>query len=246
MSYPLGFLTVNDMKAKLLESIRHLADEGALNGFVSITSHRFGDILGTSQQTASLRLVRLEREGMIERRMGFRGQMVRITSLGRELLRKEYLALKDLFENAPDVVLEGRIVSGLGEGEYYVALEGYMQQFRELLGFEPYPGTLNVKVEPPHRRAMEELLSQEGIAILGFTSQGRTFGQGKCIPVLLNGIEVVVMVPKRTHHDNILEILAPLFLRKELKLNDGDLVRVSFSRKRLNPDGGEGDRNRAG
>ena len=39
-----------------------------------------------------------------------------------------------------------KIVSGMGEGAYYMSLKGYRNQFIEKLGYEPYPGTLNVKL----------------------------------------------------------------------------------------------------
>jgi len=34
-------------------------------------------------------------------------------------------------------------MTGLGEGKYYIGQEGYLRQFRELLGFPPMHGTLS-------------------------------------------------------------------------------------------------------
>ena len=42
--------------------------------------------------------------------------------------------------------LEGKVVSGMGEGAYYMSLEGYRMQFNDKLGYEPYAGTLNLKL----------------------------------------------------------------------------------------------------
>ena len=46
----------------------------------------------------------------------------------------------------PSVTLEGTVFTGLGEGAYYISKEAYRKQFTEKLGFEPYPGTLNLKL----------------------------------------------------------------------------------------------------
>ena len=35
----------------------------------------------------------------------------------------------------------------MGEGSYYMSLKGYKKQFKEKLGYEPFPGTLNLKLE---------------------------------------------------------------------------------------------------
>jgi len=38
-------------------------------------------------------------------------------------------------------------VSGKGEGRFYSSKRKYAEQFSENLGFLPYPGTLNVKLD---------------------------------------------------------------------------------------------------
>jgi riboflavin kinase len=42
--------------------------------------------------------------------------------------------------------LFGRVVSGKGEGRYYMSLPPYKEKFKNILGFEPYEGTLNIKL----------------------------------------------------------------------------------------------------
>ena len=45
-------------------------------------------------------------------------------------------------------MLNGTVQSGLGEGAYYMSLRPYTDQFLEILGFSPFPGTLNVQLLP--------------------------------------------------------------------------------------------------
>ena len=42
--------------------------------------------------------------------------------------------------------LFGRVVSGKGEGKYYMSLPPYKEKFKNILEFEPYEGTLNIKL----------------------------------------------------------------------------------------------------
>ena len=44
-------------------------------------------------------------------------------------------------------MLSGTVVSGRGEGRKYVELEWVKQQVKEKLGFDPYPGTLNLRLD---------------------------------------------------------------------------------------------------
>ena len=50
-------------------------------------------------------------------------------------------------EEAQVIVLEGEVISGLYEGAYYISKNGYRTQIIEKLGFDPYPGTLNLKLK---------------------------------------------------------------------------------------------------
>jgi len=127
------------------------------------------------------------------------------------------------------MVIEGIVFSGLGEGAYYVTREPYRKQFIEKLGFDPYPGTLNLKLTSWYdahlRRELEE---QPGIEIPGFKNENRTYGPVKCFPARINGKEKgAVILALRTHYDSsVIEIIAPSYLRNTLKLKDGNKVKV--------------------
>jgi len=116
--------------------------------------------------------------------------------------------------------MRGKILSGLGQAQYFLTREGYSRQFVEKLGFIPFPGTLNVLLEEPFPA------EQEAIKIEGFAEEGRTFGECKCYRIRLNGIEAAVVRPERSRYPpELIEVIAPVQLRA-LGLEDGDPVEV--------------------
>ena len=197
-----------------------------------MSSRSLGLQLGVSQQTASRRLQRLEREGLIERIVSRRGERVKLTDAGLELLREVYYALA--FTVPPKLVdtieFEGVVFSGLGEGGYYMSLEGYVRQIEEKFGFKPYPGTLNVRLtgrsELLKRVKLDEYPS---IMISGFSDGKRTYGSVRAYKASINGYRpAAVVIPSRTVHKiDVIEVIAPVNLREQLDLRDGDHVRVT-------------------
>ena len=203
-----------------------LAQMGVRSTPYKLTSKALASRLGISQQTAARWLVELEKRGLIWREPGPRGQGIKLTRAGLRVLHKLYHDLGAIL--APSRILElvGRVTSGLGEGSYYVRQEGYRKQFKRELGFDPYPGTLDLKLDKASLERKEVLHELLGKHIEGFATSERTFGPVKCFPATLRGTEVAVVLPLRTHLTNMIEILAPKRLRKELKLKDGDEVKV--------------------
>ena len=212
---------------EMLEVLKALALMNATKRVLKISSKELAEKIGQSVQTAARKLKELEEEGLIERTLTKDGQFVVITEKGKELLYKEYLDYKRIFEGEGEIVIRGKVFSGLGEGRYYVSLEGYKKQFEEKLGFTPYPGTLNIKIPREQMFFRTKLDEEEGILIEGFKTAERTFGEVKAFKCRINGIEGAVVIPKRTHYPkDVLEVIAPVKLRDVLKLKDGDWVEV--------------------
>ena len=71
-----------------------------------------------------------------------------IEESGIHRLNKIYKSLQMIMESThpTSIMLEGTLFTGLGEGAYYVTRDDYRKQFIEKLGFDPYPGTLNIKL----------------------------------------------------------------------------------------------------
>lgn len=207
-------------------SLKKLALLGAHKNAVEISSIEFASHIDSSPQTAARRLKNLEDANHISRQVMHSGQMVSITKSGLEELKKELNDYQAIFSgNGTKNILRGKLVTGLGEGQYYISLEGYRTQFIEKLGFDPYPGTLNLKLD--EKSIVQRKRINGNIRISGFTDQNRTFGNGSCFNVMISGIKGAVIIPERTHYpEDIIEIIAPVNLRDYLKVKDGSSVAV--------------------
>ncbi len=113
--------------------------------------------------------------------------------------------------------------SGFGEGAYFITRSVYRDQFREKLGFDPFPGTLNIEVGDPE--IVERI--REGAPVI---QGGGGFGDVLYVKALLNGVvEGAILFPLKTHHrQGCLEFVAPVNLRKTFKLRDGDTVSLDI------------------
>ncbi|MCX6651265.1 MAG: DUF120 domain-containing protein [Methanomassiliicoccales archaeon] len=211
---------------KFVTALRRIALMGGLHDYVALSSRELGDMLDMSQQSASKRILELLDDKLIERDLGARRQRIRITSKGSDMLRKEYIEYQKIFELKDEMVIKGSVIEGMGEGQYYVTQPGYMEQFRDKLGFKPYEGTLNVKLLPTERHKIETLRNGRTIDIEGFERNGRTFGDVHCIPASIQNVECAVVLPSRSHYEDILEIICKFHLRRTLGLEDGDPVEV--------------------
>jgi riboflavin kinase len=101
-------------------------------------------------------------------------------------------------------------------------------QIIEKLGFDPYPGTLNLKLTDSSDIYFRDVLSHRaGILIKGFSDGKRTYGSVKAFKAKVRGIDAAVLLIERTHYGrDILEVIAPVNLRQALNLKDGDRVSV--------------------
>ncbi len=209
--------------------IYRLAKMGALHGEALLNTKVFGEAVGFSQQTASRKLVELERLGYVRRRISKSGQAITITGKGRRLLEEVYADLSSLLREVGVLCIYGRVFSGFGEGRYYIMLPGYRSQIRDKLGFDPYPGTLNIRLEPESLGARRLLESLNSVLIKGFEHEGRRLGAIKCFRALIAGrVEGGLLLIERTHYGpDVVELVAPVCLRRVLNLCDGDLVEVT-------------------
>jgi len=123
-----------------------------------------------------------------------------------------------------EIVLKGNVFSGNKRGKLFVDLPWVKKQIKEKLGFNPYIGTLNLQL--PNKTALDRLREADGIIIV----PEKGYFEGKCFKVLVNGkIKGAVVLPDVPDYPtNLLEILAPVNLRKTLELKDRMEVEVSI------------------
>lgn len=216
---------------KPLFTLYKLAEAGAHRRTVKVSTEYLAEKMNVSQQTASRHLIELEEKRWIERTITPEGCLIKITEVGTDKLKRLHSSLRLIIEAEypPSLTLEGVLFTGLGEGAYYVMQDGYRRQFMEKLGFDPYPGTLNLKLTSNYdRKARSELGVYPSIEIEGFKGESRTFGPVKCYPAVINNKEKgAVLLAFRSHYNSsVIEVIAPTFLRSKLKLKDGNKVKV--------------------
>jgi riboflavin kinase len=221
------------IKPVLVLTLVELVKLGAHQSLVPLSSEKLAEKLGQSQQSASQHLQELESLGYIERRRSAK-PAVKLTDAGQDVVRAYYSSLKVALDGKPKGIrFVGKVFQGLGEGAYYIGLPAYKAQFAKALGFDPYPGTLNLKlesaIEVEHKK---ELRGYDGLRIEGFQKDGRTYGGARCYRARVGkkALESAVLVIDRTHYDDsVLEIISPHYLRGALGLKNGDELEANVS-----------------
>ena len=217
------------MKAQHLAALIAIAEHGIERGAM-LTTQGFATQLGISQQSASRLLLELEQERHISRKVEKTGQDVTLTTKGRTALEAFRNRLNAAFAPKPKT-LTGAVKTGLGEGAYYMKLDGYRKQFERRLGYAPFPGTLNLIVAKETGDTVYE--DPSFFTIEGFTANGRSFGglrAKRCVISMgKEHADGAIIIPDRTSHDaETVEVIAKVNLRQKLGLRDGGKVRVEY------------------
>ncbi len=228
-------------------TLTKLLSIGAMEDYVETTSTQISRVINRSQQTASKILIELENEGLIIRIKNSKRFKVRVTTKGYEIIKDIYEMIKNSMDKSNNniIIFKGKIVTGMGEGSYYMSLEGYKSQFKSKLGYEPFPGTLNVKIDDKiYIDSRRQLLNYPSIYIKGFKNQDRTFGWVKCFPAIITKenrnkqpqeeeenkeitLNSHVLLLERTHHDNsLIEVISPLCIKDTADLKNGDMISI--------------------
>jgi riboflavin kinase len=223
---------MTELKIQHILTLTHLLSKGAKHNFVTITTSSLGRNIKKSQQAASKHLLELENKNFIERIISGRKISVKITPKGYlELVKLSNVLQKNLTSSPSNVLLKGTLVSGLGEGAYYMSLEGYSKQFKTKIGYIPFPGTFNVKLgKKEYTEAISQFEEMEGIHIDGYSDGKRTYGWVKCFKAKLNStINCQLIRLERSHHDtSIIELISKNSLRKTAKLSDNSKVTITI------------------
>ena len=223
---------MSGLKIQHIFTLTQLLSKGARYNFVQLTSSSLGKSIQKSQQAASKYLVELESGGFIERFMKGRKVFVRITNKGyAELVKLHSLLDSSLGTFPSSIELKGKIISGMGEGAYYMSLKGYTKQFKSKIGYVPFPGTLNVKLyQKEHVEAIQQLDDLDGQKINSFSDGKRTFGWVKCFTATLNRtINCQLIRLERTHYDNsIIELISKNNICKTADLKIGSQISIKI------------------
>ena len=123
------------------------------------------------------------------------------------------------------LILSGTIVRGLGEGTYFMSMKHYKNEIRKKLGFDAYPGTLNLRVSINKINLFKKI---NPIKIDGFKNNNKIFGAASCYKAKIQGISGSIIIPELTKHKNIIEFIAPIHLKSELTLKDRERVKIEL------------------
>ena len=221
-----------ELKIQHILTLSYLLSKGAKHNYVSITTASLGKSIKKSQQAASKHLLELEQNQFIDRIMSGRNVSVKITPKGfSEMVKLSTTLQKSLNSFPSHVELNGTLVSGMGEGAYYMGLKGYTKQFKSKIGYVPFPGTLNVRLDKKiHQEAVKQFETLDGIKIKSFSDGKRTYGWVKCFPAKLNNsINCDMILLERTHHDNsVVELISKTCMRKTGNLKDGSKITIKI------------------
>ncbi len=119
--------------------------------------------------------------------------------------------------------LIGFVQDGLSKGASFTQLDWVREQFRDKVGFEPYPGTLNVHVV--NSVALAIWRTRPGILIAPGTSD---YSAARCYPVKVGGRETAAWILPEVpdYPADLVELMAPVSLRAALQLKTGDIVSI--------------------
>lgn len=130
-----------------------------------------------------------------------------------------------------DKVIKGRVFSGLGKGAYFTQLDWVKQQCLEKLGFIPFAGTLNIQVSEGYLDLAQQMRAEAGIDVV---PPSPDFCPAKAIPISIGNIKAAIIVPHaeeftdEVHSADIIEVIAPVEVKKALDIKDGDEVVITL------------------
>ena len=226
------YLDIFDLSNREVALLIYLAQNRAAEKEIEITTIQLANFFKISQQTASRCLLKLNSMNIVLWKSSPKGSLVKLTSKGIHILDQLRFELeKALHPDLTSITLKGTVFTGRGEGRYYVSQPAYLKSFKKQLGYEPFHGTLNIRISPNYIDNLDLIRGSWPIIIEGFESEERPFDDVLCYPLVIVGLDekVAGIIPRRTHYGaNVLELISKVNLREKLKLDDDDEITIEF------------------
>jgi riboflavin kinase, archaea type len=123
------------------------------------------------------------------------------------------------------IALEGIVTSGVGEGAFFLSLPWVRRAIGQAVGFDPYPGTLNIRLGSAEIVARWREIRTSSALLLQPPSREQC--GGRLVPIVVApDVPAAVVIPDVTRYgDDVLEVVAAVHLRTRLGLRDGERVR---------------------
>ena len=120
------------------------------------------------------------------------------------------------------LILKCTVTRGLGEGTFFMSIAQYKKEIKNKLGFDSYPGTLNLKI---NKKQIDILKGITAIRINGFKSGNKLFGGIRCYRAKIKSVHGSIIIPDMNKHkEDVIEFIAPVHVRSQLNLNDGGKI----------------------
>ncbi len=120
--------------------------------------------------------------------------------------------------------ITGAMATGLGQGTGFTSLDWAREAFRDRLGIDPFPGTVNVIVTSDQERAAWRLVkSWPGIVL---PPPRPDWCNSRCYHARINNrIDAAIVLPEiDLYPEDQIELIAAVGVREALDLKDGDPV----------------------
>ena len=122
------------------------------------------------------------------------------------------------------IEFSGTVISGNGDGKKFMELPWVKQQITEKLGFTPYAGTLNLKLteeSAKQRKLVEKTPSAKVLPADGYS-------KGLLFKAFIGIVQCAIVIPQVAGYPNdLLEVIASVYLREALQLEDGCEITVT-------------------
>ncbi len=121
----------------------------------------------------------------------------------------------------------GRVASGIGRGAEFLQIAWVREELRQKLGLTPFPGTLNLRVEPPARATL--FARRQSFLRIADPAAPTCPGYLQRVTLRANGQvchSAYLILPELTMYKDVLEVIAAENLRQTLRLQDGDRVEI--------------------
>lgn len=128
------------------------------------------------------------------------------------------------------MVLEGHLVDGLGRAADFTRLDWVRRQLIELVGIDPFPGTLNLTLgDDMNLTRWRQWRSMPGYVL---EPADPAFCRARCYPVQVAGcVPAAVLLPEVTDYpEDKVELVAALPIRQYLSLGAAARLRVELCR----------------
>lgn len=129
--------------------------------------------------------------------------------------------------------VKGQVFSGLGRGSFFTGIQWVREGIEKLVGFEPKPGTLNLRLKSEDFEAVNRL-REFGIPL---PSADPNFCNAVLLEARIGGFKACAIFPEEDVwvHRDTLELVSPFILREKLGIKDGEYVEVEII-VRVSPD----------